>query len=413
MIPFVARMASPPAGSRAAAIEPATTLADLFGPGVVYGSRRSPLMPGWAPSGPGKLDSLTGNQLAVAGRIPYVVAAGAVTPPALALMEEAGLPVEAELRVYGSVREYGDLLRGLTASGFRHAAQRAHAEEEIPRAASLVDPELQRALNDKGRMEEFVPDGWLPRRSVREMADLPAEALAIGRGEPIVLKAASALPSGGGHCVWICRSDEDVDRARKALRTERLVVVEEFLRIRRTVCVHVNVSTDGEASFAGFAEEVSRPDGGYLGNWLDAESDDVPEGVAEVVLEITRVAAARGYRGIVGIGVALLEDGPPRVLDLNFRVNGSTASAWLRSGIERALGPSSLRVRSWECASGFAALLAAARRGVERGALLPLCLYDPSASGEGGPARLHGILLGPSRDAVRSEEHRLAEEGVF
>ena len=58
-----------------------------------------------------------------------------------------------------------------------------------------------------------------------------------------------------------------------------------------------------------------------------------------------RAAAARGYRGIAGIDVAFLEDGPPRVLDLNFRVNGSTAAAWLRSAVERERGAGSMRLR--------------------------------------------------------------------
>ena len=106
--------------SRARArLVPALTLAEVFGPGIVYVPRRSPSVPGWASAAPGQTDSQTGNQLTVAGGMPCIVNAGVVTEPALALLADAGLPVEADLHVYRSPAEYLDLLRRLPARGFR------------------------------------------------------------------------------------------------------------------------------------------------------------------------------------------------------------------------------------------------------------------------------------------------------
>lgn len=395
-----------------ARLVPALTLADLFGPGIVYASRRSPNLPGWASTAPGYADSLTGGPLAIAGRMPCIASAGVVTPPALALLADAGLPVEADLHVYRSPAEYVDLLRRLPARGFRLATQRPHPEDEVPPEASLVLPDLQRDLNDKGRMADVVPADWLAPRSVLEVSELPPAEDLLAGGRPVVLKAATPQPSGGGFCVWVCRAPADVEAARAALSRERLVVVEEFLRIRRSVCVHAVVLPDGTASLAGVAEEVCGADGRWLGSWLDAEGDALPAGVSGVVLGIVRAAAARGYRGIAGIDVALPEDGPPRVLDLNFRVNGSTAAAWLRGAVERERGPGSMRLRGWACERGFDHLLRAARGAMERGALIPLSLYDPAASATAGLPRLRGILTGPSREAVREDERRLAAEGL-
>jgi hypothetical protein len=395
-----------------ARLAPSLTLVDLFGPGVVYVSRRSPNLHGWAPTAPGYVDYQAGNQLTIAGQIPYVASAGVVTPRALALLADAGLPVEADLHVYRSSSEYLDLLRRLSARGLRHATQRPHPEEEIPPAASLIHPDLQRNLNDKGRMADVVPAAWLPPRRLLEVSRLPSAEDLLAGGEPVVLKAATPLPSGGGHCVWICRTPADVEVARAALLRERLVVVEEFLRIRRSVCVHAVVLPDGTARVSGVAEEVCGADGRWLGNWLDAEADALPAEVLDVVLQIVRAAAARGYRGIAGIDVAFPENGPPRVLDLNFRVNGSTTAAWLRDGVQRERGLGSMRLRGWACQRGFNELLRIARAAMERGALVPLCLYDPAVCEAGGLSRLHGILTGPSREAVREEERRLSAEGL-
>jgi hypothetical protein len=233
----------------------------------------------------------------------------------------------------------------------------------------------------------------------------------VAHGRPVVLKAATELPNGGGHGVWICRTAEAVERARDALAAERRVVVEEFLHLVRSVCVHAVVYPDGSSAVIGVAEEVCR-DGRWLGNWHDPLGDNVPPSVLDIVAGIVTSAAALGYRGIVGIDVALLEDGPPRVLDLNFRVNGSTAGAWLRASIGPARGMSTIRGRTWMGRHGFAAMLRVVRAAVDRGTLIPLSLYDPDACEMGGAARVGGLLLGKSRAEVQEEERRLAAEGL-
>lgn len=406
-------MAYPPTARDASSrLVPVLTLADLFGPGVAYTQRRSPSLVGWSPTAAGVIDYQTGNQLAIAGRAPCIASAGVVTAPALALLADAGLPVEADLHVYRSPAEYLDLLSRLSARGLRLATQRPHTAAEVPPEASLVCGDLLCDLNDKGRMEDVVPADWLPRRRLIEVSELPPAERLLAGGQPVVLKAATPLPSGGGNCVWLCHTPADIGIARAALRHERLVVIEEFLRLRRSVCVHAVVSADGTASIIGSAEQVCAADGQWLGNWLDAEGDVLSTEVLRVVLQIVRTAAARGYRGMAGIDVGFPEDGPPRVLDLNFRVNGSTAAAWLRSSIEGRQGVGSMRLGNWECEQGFGDLLRIARRATERRVLIPLCLYDPAACSEGGLARLHGILTGPSREAVREEEQILAARGL-
>lgn len=133
------------------------TLADVLGPGVAYVPRRSPNLHGWSPPAPGHVDYQTGLQLGVAGGVPYVVCAATVTPEARAVYAEAGVPVTATLRVYRSTEEYLGLLARLIKEGLQLASQRVHPDAEIPPGATYVAASLQRRLNDKGQMEEFVP----------------------------------------------------------------------------------------------------------------------------------------------------------------------------------------------------------------------------------------------------------------
>ncbi|HKP30455.1 MAG TPA: hypothetical protein VJU15_13670 [Gemmatimonadales bacterium] len=392
-------------------LRPVTTLADVFGPRVAYVPRRSPNLPGWSPPLPGQVDFLTGLQVGLAGGMAYVVCAATVTPPAVALRSEAGLPVDAELHTYRSVAEYLPLLTRLMDKGYVLANQRAHPEAEIPPHGAHTSPSLIAELNDKGNLDALVPAALVPFRRTLPVADLPEASALLADGRPIVLKAATHKPSGGGHGVWICRTPSEVAAARGLLAGDERVVVEEFLHIDTTVCVHGVVYPDGRSVLIGSAEEIVR-EGRWLGNWYDAQGDAVPAKIRAVVLGIMTDAAARGYRGITGVDVARLRDGTWRILDLNFRVNGSTSGVWLREPIRKERGAAVMLGRGWSCKGGFERLCGVVRSAVRRGSLLPLGFYDPDAGDMGGLARVSGLLLGESREALEEESQRLIREGL-
>ncbi len=387
------------------------TLAEVFGPGVVYLARRSPNHRGWWQPAPGQADANVGLLLTVAGGMPYVACSALVTPEILSIHAEAGLTVEAELHRYRSIPEYFAVLSPVIRDRRRLACQRVHPDEEIPPAAALVPPELLRSLNDKGRMLEVVRSEWLPERRTMLVSDLPAGRSLVAPGRPVVLKVSSPLPSGGGQGVWIARTPEEVDMVRTSLGGEARVVVEEHLSLLRTVCVHAVVYPDGSSAVVGVAEEVC-DNGHWVGNWLDGAGDQVPELVPRMVAEVVARASAKGYRGPVGIDVALCADGRVLILDLNFRVCGSTAAAWLRPWLERTRGVRTIRVSSWTGKQGFAAMCRVVREAVGRGTLIPLSLYDPAACEMGGVPRAAGLVVGSSRGEVEEEVQRLAAAGL-
>ena len=394
-----------------AQLTPIMTLAEVYGPGVVYVPRRSPNLPGWSPPLPGQVDFLTGVHLGIAGGMPYVVCGATITPAALEVRAEAGLAVDAELHTYRSVSEYLPLLARLLERGYRLATQRVHPEDEVPGHASVPPAALLSQLNDKGEAESFVPNGWLPARRTLAATEVPDAQTLLVDGRPIVLKAATRKPSGGGHGIWICRTGTQVESARADIGGQERVVLEEFVDIETTFCVHGVVHPDGRSELIGSAEEMVR-DGYWLGNWHDEREAEVPPHVLAVVRGIVEKASALGYRGITGVDVARLVDGSWRVLDLNFRINGSTAAAWLRQSIERVRGSKVMQSRGWACAGGFDKMIGVVRNAVRRGTLVPLGLYDPEAGDMGGIARASGLLHGNSRAEIDEENRRLHMEGL-
>jgi hypothetical protein len=395
-------------------LRPATrlTLFDVYGEGAVYVRRPAPSAARWLPKEPGVLDFLSGGQTAIAGPMPVVAAAATATPEVLRLLASTGLPLSPDVRTYRTVPEYLALLRALGARGLRLALQTQHAASEVDPAHCVVDPEVARDLNDKGRLAELVPAALVPPRRVLPPALVPRGADLVSGGRPVVLKAANRQASGAGVSVRVCRTAAEADAARAEMAEEPGVVVEEWLDLERSACVHAVVRRDGTVEPLGVAEQVCDDRGGYHGNRLDAEADAlVPPGLLEAVLGVVARGAAHGYRGFAGVDVAFPRGGPPVVLDLNFRMNGSTPAALLRASLE-ADGPRAVRSRTLVGDGGFPDLLATVRAGTERGTLVPLALYDPRESPEGGRPRAAVLLVGRSRAEVEDEERRLASLGL-
>lgn len=390
------------------------TLAEAFGPDVAYVRRPAPSAGRWLPKEPGVVDFISGGQNAIAGAMPVVCCAATLTPDAVRCLRDAGFAMESEFHPCATLREYRRTLDRLATSGLRFALQTPHSPDEVDPRFALVDPDIQRDLNDKGRLAEHVP----PERIAPRCVVAPALATGIAVGEvrvrgAVVLKAANRLPSGAGESVRICRSEAAVRAALSEMADEPGVVVEEFLAIRASACFHSLVRRDGSVEFLGVAEQVCDAHGHYRGNWIDAGSDLKAEAdVVETVRRAVEGASALGYRGFSGIDVAFTGDGDWRVLDLNFRMNGSTPAVLLRRSIEASRGPVSIRSRSWRGDSDFPALLATVRAAMGRGALIPLVFYDPAANEAGGAPRVGGLLVGPDRETVAEEDLRLAREGL-
>jgi hypothetical protein len=109
-----------------------------------------------------------------------------------------------------------------------------------------------------------------------------------------------------------------------------------------SVCLHFVVAIDGDIRYLGAAEQVVDAAGRWQGNWITNEA--APSVAVAAGYEIMRRAVLRGYIGFAGFDVACCADGRLRVLDLNFRVNGSTTAVFLRAARPtwRAAGSSKL-----------------------------------------------------------------------
>jgi hypothetical protein len=272
-----------------------------------------------------------------------------------------------------------------------------HPDGELDDDRLLVPHELLRYLNNKRNVGDLVPDAHLARRRVVRVPDLQ------WRGRPVVVKAATDDPSAGGHGVAVCHGPDAMDHARELFAGEKAVIAEEFVEIRRNMCVQFVALHTGRIEHLGIADQISDPAGRYQGSRLVPE--ECPPAV-EVGTAIVKAAAAMGYIGVAGFDMALDESGRLVVFDLNFRFNASTVPLLLA----HSTGASTLRFKRWVAPAAQARrFLGVLRDAVAEGVVVPLAIFDPVPS-DGAFVRMSGIVPGADVADVDSRESKLSAQ---
>jgi hypothetical protein len=395
------------------AIRPAITMAEIYGPRHVYAPRAHPRRSDLITTDGILLDGLTGNQLSVLGDMAAVASLGVITPLARELADEAGLEWTTDIHPFASEAESVGVPRALARSGMKIVINHVYPDGELPPGATWVDQSLLSHLNNKGNLGELVPSANAPWRRVVRRAAITEGSLRLPT--PVVLKGVTSDSAGSGGAVRICLTPADVASAPAWMARCEHVVVEEYLSIVRSPCVNFAVMTDGEVRYLGLADQHLTPDGSYKGNWM-YPGDALPAGAIAALSSVVARGAAMGYRGIVGMDVVVTPDDRVVVIDLNFRLNGSTSGILLRESIERATGATVFRQRSFAADDGFDHLTTVARDFIRRGRLIPTNLYDPRAAGHRGPgvpARMTGLLLADSRADAMALEAELAAHAIL
>jgi hypothetical protein len=385
-------------------------MAEVYGPSHVYAPRAHPKTCDWIIRDPAVLDGMTGNQLPIAGDMAVVCSAGVTTPPGLELLTEAGLQPASSTHTYCDEQHAIEITARFAECGTKVVVQHIYPDGVLNDSALWIDARLLSYLNNKANLAELVPAAHVAIRLV-----MPPETF-FGDGAaqpfPIVLKAATDLSTGGGFDVAICRTIDDLAAARERFAGCERLVVESCQSIRRNLCLHYAVMPDGMTRYLGFADQDIDEDGRYRGNWISLGST-LPSEVTDIGLAIVTRGAFLGYRGFVGIDIAETDDARWVVLDLNFRVNGSTAAVLLAPAIQRSVGPCCLHLRSFACDAGFMPLIAATRSALRSGNLIPLGTFDPTVAGHAGqPSRLSALIVAESQAGAHRVETELAASGL-
>jgi len=385
-------------------------MSQIYGDDVILSPRASPNACAWLPTGDAALDFLTGAPLCIIGSTPVLCSACVSTPEGLELLRHAGFPVAAEIYRFHDGADYLRQLRQLSRGDKKIVLYHAHPAAEIEPENCLVPSGVLSSLNNKAHYKELVDASYLPRQWTLQSSSIEAE---LSKAHlPVVLKAATDESTGGGFDVAICRTASDLEQAAHFFRALPLVVAEEFLPMVQNLCLGYAVNGHGEITYLGCSEQVVDSHGKYKGNWIGADIEAPGEAIA-LGAGIVQEGFKRGYRGIVGIDMAVMDDGRVLVFDLNFRVNGSSATLMLARSIYENLGSPLVRLKRLSAQGTYREMLAAVYAAMDKGILWPLNSYDPQAGGTPGAVPcLTALILGKTRDEVIGHEEMLAAQGL-
>ena len=319
------------------------SLTDLYGADIAYTGRFHPRAALWIPRDPSTLELLSGSIIVAGGETPIICSAGVATIPALGVMRDAGLAVAPKLHTFHTIAEFEAQLQEMAKAGHRIVAPYALPVDVVAPEHHYLPGGLISFLNNKANLGELVPPALVPDRALVD----PAELVAFCRGQvslPVVVKAASDDPSGGGVDVVICRSRNDLERAARFFESCRKVVVEDFIEIEKNFCLNYAATHDERIVYLGAAEQVSDAYGDYHGNWIDPASAP-PQSAIDLGRAIAETGARLGYRGYLGVDMAIPGDGRVLVFDLNFRLNGSTVPLMVHADLARISATRVARVR--------------------------------------------------------------------
>lgn len=391
-------------------LQPAMTLSSVYGGDLVYLSGSSPDATHWLPNEKIIRDLRTGGITAI-GEMPVVCAASVSTPESLGLLRNAGFHLPAEILRYYDTADYLALIGKLCASGRKLAVHYVHPVNEIPDGNYWIPLPILSFLNNKAYLEKLVLPAHMPKREIISANYL--EDLDVIRRLPLVIKAVTDESTGGGVDVRICRTPDDLRQAARYFSICPTVVAEEYLSMARNLCLHFALSKDGDVNYLGVAEQVSDEQGGYQGNWLDAESK-CPEAALEAGLAAARCGAGYGYWGVLGVDIAMLADGSCKIFDLNFRINGSTVPVLYMEAIRNRFNKPVAKRCGFKARGSYRDMLDAVYQAMARSMLLPLASCDPDAGPyPNQPPRLTALVLGSTRAEVLNNVRRLSEMGLY
>lgn len=371
------------------------TLAQAYPPDHIYVAGIHPDAARWLGLDDTAREACSGGVLPLAGDVPVICHAGVATPAILDLLAAAGHSRPGAILAYRTPDDLLALIRRVVGEGRRLVFAHPLPPDLIPPAAEWMPRAVVTRLNNKAHLSELVSPAYVPRRAVH-----PGHRLAREVRPPVVLKVATESSTGGGADVRLCPTDAALAGAIAELNDCEHVVAEEWLPMRRSVCANVLVLENGELADIGVAEQRCDAAGRYLGNWLDETT--FPTALA-IARQVAAAGAARGYRGVVGVDIAMLPDGRLQVFDLNFRLNGCTAALVAY----RRLAAPVAQLRSFVGTSDLGTMVRTTARCVADQLLLPLSAFDPTlAPHTHGAPRLRALVLGTSRrDVIRRIKH--------
>ena len=343
-----------------------------------------------------RLDTVTGNFLAIAGKMPLICSRNVATPEILDFFRLSGLEPAGNLYTYKDQEEAIEYAKQFIAKGWK-VIYSYPPPPALGSGHGLVVPlPLYLYLNDKASIDDLADEEDLPPHVFVGADDLETVE-GIFREKAVYIKACSNEATGAGADVLYCPDVEARTCFAEWLsaRSNGLsgVRVELAMDIDTSWCINVAIR-EKKSIYLGAAIQLFDKPAQQKGSRIDPDKAPSEETV-KIALGIAERGRSLGFRGIAGFDIGEDISGKPFVFDLNFRFVSSTGQVLLH---EWAVGRVKARVsESW---SHFVVCLLSPaldriREFAEKGLFVPSRLYEGTPL-SGGRSLITGFIVADS-----------------
>jgi hypothetical protein len=203
------------------------------------------------------------------------------------------------------------------------------------------------------------------------------------------------------------------EELRKYLNIQLLntIVVSEFIQnIVQNYCVQFYVSKAGDIRLIGTTNQLVTSEGNYLGGTIHYRETDMNR-FSKMIAAIGKYAHQQKYFGVMGFDVLEDKDGQMYVINVNFRVNGSTPLC-LQRHILLGLGKEVAKYSSnYRFIGSFESILITLKPELDSKDLIILSALEKRNS-EQIYTEISGILLASTTEEMPHIERKLQSKGL-
>lgn len=188
-----------------------------------------------------------------------------------------------------------------------------------------VDPDVHYQLLSKTSLAETGVKA--PKYEIYDVNQTPIDEIKITHNYPYLVKVSHGL-SGEG--TYIIKSASDLDycirEIKKYYYNQLLdyIIISDFVKNEvQNYCVQFYVSKSGKITLIGATTQMVTSEGKFLGGLIHYEGVNMNK-FTNIITKVAGYAHEKGYFGVIGCDVLEDKDEELHVIDINYRVNGST-----------------------------------------------------------------------------------------
>ncbi|MGK7933581.1 MAG: ATP-grasp domain-containing protein [Microcystaceae cyanobacterium] len=188
-----------------------------------------------------------------------------------------------------------------------------------------VNPDSHYALLSKTCLADIGIE--TPSYQIHDLTKINLEEVKLPEAFPYLIKTTHGL-SGEG--TYIIKEKSDLDYCWRELQNYleikliREIIVSDFVKDTiQNYCVQFYVSKSGKITLIGATSQLVNEFGQFLGGIIHYKETDMSRFFSEIQT-ISNYAHQNGYFGVIGADILEDQQGQLHVIDINFRVNGST-----------------------------------------------------------------------------------------